>query len=531
MNSFNLDETRSGKVLRLMAGYDVVVIGAGLGGLTAGAILARAGRKVLVIERSNSVGGAASSYKVGDLFVEGSLHETSDPHDPRDPKHAALTRAGVLETVSWIPGGALYEARGGPLDRPFVLPDNFAAARRTLVDRFPQARSGIDRLLGEMESITTAMGVLARGGGALRNPRQSLGALIKLVPAIRDWRLSLSQKLDGVFGDNEAVKCALAANLSYYHDDPATLWWVFFAAAQGGYLSSGGRYVRGGSQRLSSALARAIRTAGGEVMVRRVVSGIGLNAQGHAASVTHTARDGGDPQTVASARIVSNAAPATLATLMPAAAANRLARSYLQRQPSISLFALTLGLSRPPREFGVASYSTQLLPPWLTRLSDYAQGTALMADEPGDRMPPLAIVDYAAIDSGVPAPPYVLSIFGPDRLSNWDGSDVEGYRDKRAQWQDAMVRYLDGHYPGLAGAVTASSFNTALSVRQYLNAPEGAVYGFAPSPPRSIWRTPSRSPRTVISGLYLASAYAGFGGYTGVVQSAGACADMILREK
>ena len=78
-----------------MARYDVVVIGAGLGGLTTGAILARAGRKVLVIERSNSVGGAASSYKSGDLFVEGSLHETSDPHDPRDPKHHALTRAGV----------------------------------------------------------------------------------------------------------------------------------------------------------------------------------------------------------------------------------------------------------------------------------------------------------------------------------------------------------------------------------------------------------------------------------------------------
>ena len=78
-----------------MAEYDVVVIGAGLGGLTAGAILAREGRKVLVIERSNSVGGAASSYKSGDLFVEGSLHETSDPHDPRDPKHDPLTRAGV----------------------------------------------------------------------------------------------------------------------------------------------------------------------------------------------------------------------------------------------------------------------------------------------------------------------------------------------------------------------------------------------------------------------------------------------------
>ena len=54
--------------------------------------------------------------------------------------------------------------------------------------------------------------------------------------------------------------------------------------AQGGYLLSGGRYVQGGSQRLSSALARAIRTAGGEVMMRRVVTAIALDAQGRPAA-------------------------------------------------------------------------------------------------------------------------------------------------------------------------------------------------------------------------------------------------------
>ena len=216
-----------------MARYDVVVIGAGLGGLTAGAILARAGRKVLVIERSNSVGGAASSYKSGDLFVEGSLHETSDPHDPRDPKHRALTRAGVIDAVKWIPVGAFYEARGGPLGQPFLLPDNFDAARRALTERFPEARAGIDQLLEEMERIASAVGTLSQGSGAFRRPREALGALLKLLSAVPDWRLSLSQKLTRVFGDNEAVKCALAANLSYYHDDPAALWWVFFAIAQG----------------------------------------------------------------------------------------------------------------------------------------------------------------------------------------------------------------------------------------------------------------------------------------------------------
>src|SRR5476651_2615389 len=169
-----------------MARYDVVVIGAGLGGLTAGAILAREGRKVLVIERSNSVGGAASSYKSGDLFVEGSLHETSDPHHPRDPKHSMLTRAGVIDAVKWIPSGAFYEARGGPLDRPFVMPDNFDAARRALGERFPEARAGVDQLLGEMERIASAMATSAQGEDASPDPAESLAALLKRVPAVGD---------------------------------------------------------------------------------------------------------------------------------------------------------------------------------------------------------------------------------------------------------------------------------------------------------------------------------------------------------
>jgi phytoene dehydrogenase-like protein len=270
--------------------------------------------------------------------------------------------------------------------------------------------------------------------------------------------------------------------------------------------------------------------AGGEVLVRRVVSGIALDQQGRAGTLTHTARDGSDPQVVEALRIVGNAAPAVLAPLMPQAAAEKLTESYTARTPSMSLFALTLGLSKPPREFGISAYSTQLLPREMKRLSDYAQGAALMANEPGERMPPMSIVDYAAIDSGVPVPPYVLSILGPDLLSNWDSSDMDAYREKRGRWQEAIVRYLSSFYPDLADNVVASSFNTALSVRQYLNAPGGAVYGFAPTPPRSIWRTPIGSPRTSIPGLYLASAYAGFGGYSGVVQSGGACADMILRE-
>jgi phytoene dehydrogenase-like protein len=267
--------------------------------------------------------------------------------------------------------------------------------------------------------------------------------------------------------------------------------------------------------------------AGGEVQLRRIVSAIAIDSDGAACGVTHTTRDGGDPQTVEAACVIGNAAPSILAELMPAAAAARLTTSYADETPSISLFALTLGLAKPPRDFGVDAFSTQLLPPWLTRLADYGRGTRLMAEEPAGDMPPLSIVDYAAIDSGVPTPPYVLSVVGPDHIANWDGMAAEDYRARRGRWQDTIVATLDAHYPGLAEAVTHSAFNTALSVQQYLNAPGGAVYGFAPTPERC----GKHSPRTVVPGLYLASAYAGQSGYSGVVQAAGACAEMILAEQ
>lgn len=513
-----------------MATYDAVIVGAGLGGLTSGAILARAGRKVLVIERGNSVGGAASSYKVGDLFVEGSLHETSNPHDPRDPKHDALKRAGVLDAVKWVPSEAFYEVRGGPLQAPLLLPDNFEAARHALTERFPAARAGIAQILGEMEHIAGAAGALARGEAAFCQPSEGFGAPAGPEPVSRDWTLSLAEKLDRVFGDNEAIKCALAANLSYYHDDPGKLWWVFFALAQGGYLLSGGRYIQNGSQRLSSALAREIRKAGSEVLLRRLVTHIGVDDEGRAANITHTARDGSDPQTVEAASVISNAAPSSIAAMLPQASAEPFAARYAGQPPSISLFALTLGLARPPREFGLHSYSTQLLPDWMTSLADYAQASAPMEDEPAGRMPPLAIANYDAIASGVPAPPYVLSITAPDSLANWAGLDTDGYRTKRARWQDAIIAHLDRHYPGLAGAVVAASFNTSVSMLHYLAAPQGAVYGFAPLPPGSGLQAPPRSPATAVPGLYLASAYAGFGGYTGVIAAAAACADAILGE-
>jgi len=80
--------------------------------------------------------------------------------------------------------------------------------------------------------------------------------------------------------------------------------------------------------------------------------------------------------------------------------------------------------------------------------------------------------------------------------------------------------------------VAASVFGTASTLNAYLNGAQGAIYGFAPVPPSGpIWKGYDRSPTTAIPGLYLASSYAGSGGFTGAIQAGAEAASLILANR
>ena len=104
---------------------------------------------------------------------------------------------------------------------------------------------------------------------------------------IHDWRASTAEILQRHFGDDEAAKFAIAANVGYYADDPDRLAWPVFAMAQGGYLKAGGRYIKGGSRVLSMKLAKVVMTQGGSVLLGREARGIDFDSSGRPAFVRH----------------------------------------------------------------------------------------------------------------------------------------------------------------------------------------------------------------------------------------------------
>ena len=84
--------------------YDVVVIGAGNGGLTAAIRVLQGGRSCLLLEKHNLPGGFATSFKRGRFEFEASLHELNDFGSPEEPGdiRTLFQSLGVEDKVDWV---------------------------------------------------------------------------------------------------------------------------------------------------------------------------------------------------------------------------------------------------------------------------------------------------------------------------------------------------------------------------------------------------------------------------------------------
>jgi all-trans-retinol 13,14-reductase len=203
--------------------FDAIVIGSGLGGLTAGALCAKSGLRVLVLERNDTLGGAATVCRHNGLAIETSLHEI-DGLDEGDPKLPLIRALGLMHDLNFVEVGDLYEVRGGPLDLPFVLPHGSDAALKAAIARFPHQKAGLEEYFRRLLALRGAVSVAAhhredRTWWLLHGPE----AVRALWPVLREGSATVGDVLGELFDDDEAVKLALAANLVYYHDDPDQL--------------------------------------------------------------------------------------------------------------------------------------------------------------------------------------------------------------------------------------------------------------------------------------------------------------------
>ena len=114
--------------------FNAIVIGSGLGGLTAAALCARAGFRVLVLERNDSFGGAATVYRHNGLAIEARCTEI-DGLDEDDPKTGLIRSLGLDRDLEFIERRRSLRGARRPCRRALR-----AASRATRMHSLPPSR-------------------------------------------------------------------------------------------------------------------------------------------------------------------------------------------------------------------------------------------------------------------------------------------------------------------------------------------------------------------------------------------------------
>lgn len=217
----------------------VVVVGGGLAGLTAGLVAARAGAGVTVIEARSSVGGRARSEERGGVAVNQGAHALYV-----DGEAASVLHELGIDTPGWVPDqtGARAVVRGGLAALP-VGP--MALARTSLLDW--RAKIATGRLLAQV-------------------PRLDAASLTGT--SVTDW-------LDAATADPDVTSLVRAVlRLSTYADDPDHLDAGAAVTQLQRSLHGGVRYLHGGWQGLVDQLRCAVIAEGATVRTDAKVTAV-----------------------------------------------------------------------------------------------------------------------------------------------------------------------------------------------------------------------------------------------------------------
>ena len=131
--------------------YDVVIIGSGLGGLVCGSLLAREGKKVLILERQAQPGGCMQSYQRGRLSFDTGLHYIGGLAEGQQ-LHSIFSHLGLMK-LPWVRLDADGFDRVTIGHQTFPMAEGYNHFARTLSEYFPKEKEGLRKYVELMRHL------------------------------------------------------------------------------------------------------------------------------------------------------------------------------------------------------------------------------------------------------------------------------------------------------------------------------------------------------------------------------------------
>jgi phytoene dehydrogenase-like protein len=131
--------------------YDVIVIGAGIGGLTCASLLAKAGMRVLIVEQASRPGGYVGSFKRKGFTFDCAAHFVTGCHE-NGTIGKLLRELGIEKELEFIKVEAPVRFIFPDFEFSFSL-NNLDDGERIIKERFPQEAENLDRYKETLENI------------------------------------------------------------------------------------------------------------------------------------------------------------------------------------------------------------------------------------------------------------------------------------------------------------------------------------------------------------------------------------------
>lgn len=500
--------------------YDIIVIGSGLGGLSAAAELALSGKNILVLEQHFRVGGSATSFKRKGHIFEAGLHMTAMVSS-KNGNNGFYEKLDLLKKLTFVPAPEFFHLVGNGYE--YTFKNNPEDNIRDLSNMFPKEKKAIQKFFDTIFTIHDQTMKI--------NERKPLGFMLSLIASpilypkvINSMFSTIGKYLSKNFKDDK-LKAILLGNIGYYGDNPDEVSLLFYAIAQTGYFRYGGAYIQGGSHQLPDSLADIITNNNGTILTQQEVTEIIMD-KGKAVGVRYKSKrkDAKESEAFANTIIANTAVPNVRKDLISQEDGKAL-KKYDKFSIGPSIMTLYVALDKPLSQLGNKYYSLVLYNSKNFNLENFAQ-----LNKGNFKHRPAILCDYSQIDSKLSADGkgyLVLSLM--DYLKDWEDLSDSDYQSKKKQVSDILLNRIYELFPKMVTHVEHVELATARTMKRYLMTPNGTAYGYTNTPKQSLIFRPRA--KSGIPNLYFASAWALPGaGFGGALTSGNICAAQIKKD-
>lgn len=478
--------------------YDAIVIGSGMGGLSAASILSQKGKKVLLLEQHNVIGGCTHAYARKGYEWNIGLHYIGDVHNENTMTRKLfdyVTQAGI-EWASMpevynriVVAGKEYPFKQGT--------ENYIAALKSF---FPEEEKTIDDYMGLMKA---AVRTSNRYFSLKAMPEQMADALYSdFAEPFLEYANKTTYEVLSSLTDNQELIAVICGNYGDYSLPPKRSAFAMHAMLVRHYIESAA-YPAGGAASLAKSIVPIIENNGGKVLYSAEVNEILLEDE-RAVGVRLANGDEIRARYVVSNAGVNN----TFGKLLPDSAAPKKALNENLEQVNKAYCAvgLNIGLSKDAESLGLHGANI-----WAHPTSDLDGNIERHKKDFNEPFPWAFMTFPSAKDitwnDRFPGKSTIEMFCSTDygHFSKWAGTDWmnrgEDYDAIKEEIAKRMFAELYKYVPQIEPYVDYYEVSTPLSYEHFLRRDEGNFMGVEATPAR--FNQKWLRAETPVNGLFL----------------------------